>query len=1178
MNKTDKFNKLRKLAEKLVSQKDVNDINYHVTHEDLTKLVNELEIYQVELDMQYQEVQNMNDKTHILKNKYQRFFQFAPIPYICINSKAQIVEINQQAISLLRLSENKNQTISFLSVIKNLNDKNTFIKHLEQVFANEKIHVCEIQITTREERNFWVQLHSINYLDNDKKPKCRMAIIDLTALREKEKLIQTQNTYNKILGNTSDAIFITDIQGVFCYKSPNFSDFFQLKAPNDPPKTIYELFKTDFGFWQTNNTLELDYAVDQTTTLNLVIDIKALTEEPKEYLFTCKDVTQLKQIEKEKAKTIKQLESIIETVSEGITLSNEVGYFDVFNHRMEEITGYTKKDVNNMSNFLSFLYPTYQRHARALREINELNQKKQTYNIETLITTKNGNEKTLLVSSKIIKYKENEYYLSVYRDISEIKKANDKLKASNDLFNTLIENSPTGIFYMDIDGNLLQVNHKILDFFDEQSKDEMKMLNFLDNKQVQKYGIVEDLKKAINLKQTISSEKKYILHSACKKIVLKYYFTPIFDNWGQVKGIIGNIDDITEDKKLQQQIIENEKKLTQIFENSPIGIAILSTEGIIEFVNQTFTETFSKTNKELVGFDYSVLLSPEIKKSIEQIFQNIFNKKEEIKNKEVTVKLFNNQEKTIILSNILLTIGDELKVVSFIVDISYRKILENDLLKANEEAVNANRSKSSFLANFSHEIKTPMNAIIGFSEILLENKTNLNTKQSGYIKTIYYSANSLLTLINDILDFSKIEVDELKLQFKECNLHQLLHDIKQLFYIDLEKKSLDFIVQISNDLPQYIITDENRLKQILNNLISNAIKFTEKGYIKVIINTQNKTDEIVDLIIQVIDTGVGIPPENQSIIFEPFKQNLKLTDKKQNGTGLGLAITKKLISMFNGEITLKSKENKGTTFTIIFKGVSYKNYKVRTFEPEISLAQKYDFEPATILIVEDIDINTEILTGYLEFYRFELLYAADGEQALKVAQKYKPDLILMDLHIPVIDGNKACKILKGMPEFKETPVIAVTAYPDFKNIERHNFSEIIEKPVKSNTLLEAIAKYLPYTIKLNKTPKINTVHSIKDCIVEYQKNNLKNFEKIVVEFNKNLIPLYQEIKLKNDLIKIEAFCNQLENTAQKYQCFSLLEFIDNTRIGIELFDVEKITQNITDFELVINHIKNYEIT
>lgn len=272
-------------------------------------------------------------------------------------------------------------------------------------------------------------------------------------------------------------------------------------------------------------------------------------------------------------------------------------------------------------------------------------------------------------------------------------------------------------------------------------------------------------------------------------------------------------------------------------------------------------------------------------------------------------------------------LGEVTRIVGVIIDIHNTMKLNEELVKSKEEAILANKAKSAFIARISHELRTPLNAIVGFSDYLISQITN--PIYQDYLLNIKSSGTKLVNMVNEVLDFAKLESGMLSINAKPVNLRAIIVEIQRMFSILAHQKGLDFIIEISSKLPEFLVLDESQIRQILNNLIGNAIKFTEKGYIKVIIDIQNITTSEVDLIIEVIDTGIGIKPDFQSKIFDDFTQQDDQDNRRYGGTGLGLGIVKKLVTLMEGEITLKSAPGEGSTFKVIFPKREYETPKAK---------------------------------------------------------------------------------------------------------------------------------------------------------------------------------------------------------------------------------------------------------
>ena len=389
-----------------------------------------------------------------------------------------------------------------------------------------------------------------------------------------------------------------------------------------------------------------------------------------------------------------------------------------------------------------------------------------------------------------------------------------------------------------------------------------------------------------------------------------------------------------------------------------------------------------------------------------------------------------------------------------------------ETLKAKEKAERSDQAKSDFLANMSHEIRTPMNVILGFAEILRAQEED--SRKSRYIESIFSSGKALLSLINDILDLSKIEAGKFELSYKPLKLSSLFDELMVIFSQKATEKGLTIQSEISPKVPEILIMDETRLRQVLINLIGNALKYTNQGVIRLRVEVigDEQLPGCASIQISVEDSGIGIPESKLETIFEPFEQ-IKGNDMRQSGgTGLGLTITKRLTEIMGGTIAVQSLVNQGTIFSISLPDIEIADmHALMACQPQSGNSDNIVFDKASILIVDDINYNREILRTFLSDYNFNLLEATNGKEALELIYQCKPDLILLDMKMPVMNGYEVMDRLNADDSASETTVIAVTAsalLSDEKKISEH-CDGYLRKPVRKRDLINKLTEFLPYS-------------------------------------------------------------------------------------------------------------------
>lgn len=604
--------------------------------------------------------------------------------------------------------------------------------------------------------------------------------------------------------------------------------------------------------------------------------------------------------------------------------------------------------------------------------------------------------------------------------------------------------------------------------------------------------------------------------------------------------------DITQHKRALEKLWDSENRLQAIFDNAAAGIMLANAKGSFTQCNSKWLEMTGYNANEIKNLTYLDITHPDDVDISRQHFEPLT--RNEIGSYHIE-KRFIRKDGSVFWADASVTVNRDQNeafdaVIGVMVDISKRKQIEAKLQEAKEVAEAANRAKSSFLANMSHELRTPLNAILGYTQILNREDSLLCDKYREGIGIIERSGNYLLTLIDDILDLSKIEAGKIELYPNDFNFSVFIQDITEIFAIRAKQKGITFIYQPLSRLPVGIHADEKRLRQIIINLLGNAVKFTEQGSVVLNVGLQNGK-----ILFQVEDTGIGIASDELKKIFSPFQQ-VGDSNYRAQGTGLGLSITKKLVKMMGGELHVDSVLGQGSRFWTVLLLPEGQAQSGQT-EASVIIGYKTPFEKGTneflkILVIDDRLENCILLEELLTPLGFEVMKACNGIEGLDKVRECQPDLIILDLIMPLMDGLEFCRQLR---QNDANTVVIATSASVFDSNRKDSFkagcNDFLPKPIRAEELLEYLQRYLD--LEWIYEPKISTANPADSealaSLVPLPAEQAAIFFELAMMGDVNGI-LEQIEKLKQLDEQLVPVANRIAELAKEFENEQICEFVE----------------------------------
>ena len=671
-----------------------------------------------------------------------------------------------------------------------------------------------------------------------------------------------------------------------------------------------------------------------------------------------------------------------------------------------------------------------------------------------------------------------------------------------------------------------------------------------------------------------------------EKITVQLSVSAIKNEQKEIIGYLAVADDITEKRRTQLELQLSEEKHRFFFESTQGLMCSHDNDGKLLTINPAGAAMLGYKPEELIGIEIKKLVPELLKTHLNDYFTAITNKGFATG----LVKLYHKDGSVRVLfyKNVRIGFGDKPYVIGNAFDVSARIEMENDLKKAKVFAEKANLAKDQFLANMSHEIRTPMNAIIGFADILAD--TSLNENQEECVSAIRSAGENLLGIINDILDYSKIQSGKLTIENVPFNLIETLQNTCNILKLKAVQKNIGLHLLVDQNITQFVIGDRLRINQILMNLIGNAIKFTETGEVTVALKLINENANTLAIYFSVKDTGIGIPHEKLTSIFDRFTQASNETTRKYGGTGLGLSISRNLIEILGGKLNVISAENSGSEFTFNLefpKGNSVQSSNTAKVVKSNSLIRH-----VKVLLMEDNDLNQKLARKVLEGFGFEVDIAENGLLGIKLLQKKKYDVILMDLQMPVMDGYQATIEIRKSINFL-IPIIAMTAHSlagEKEKCLKIGMNDYIAKPFKAEDLFYKINLHTTSQVSSNDTVTLKQDQSFYGKVSLNRLIELSGGDKVFVKeiINVLLVNTPKEIKLMNEAIhnKDEILVKQIGHKLKSSmlvfdmnEIATLLNELEYKEMGINSLSTlwQKIEKHLNEMltEMTEILIKNY---
>lgn len=887
--------------------------------------------------------------------------------------------------------------------------------------------------------------------------------------RAEEALRESEERFRSLIETTSDWVWRIDKNGVYAYASPKVTDLLGYGPEEMVGKEVFDFMDHDEAEKlrkRVRSLAETRRTFSGVENVFLHKDGRPIVIETNGaplldgrdnllgYMGFDRDITERKladhalKIEREK------FQRLSDSAPWAIVMIDKNGSFIYINPKFKELFGYDPAEIPDGRTWFRKAYPDPEYRHRVIslwfedikmaREKNQL--KPKTY----VVTCKDGSDK--IIKFRTVRFGADDYMMTC-EDITERKRAEKALKRKSEEQSLLLESIPTQLWYLTDVETYGAVNKAHADFLGlpKDAVEFKKMSQFLPSEVAEVCKLSH--REIFTTGRPVYAEE-LAPNAEGEQRLLAITKTPKLNENGDVEYVVCAGTDITEQRRAHEALRRSEEQFRALTENSYDVIMRFDHDLRHLYVSPMVEQQSGISCEEFLGKTHAEIgFPPELTALFEETLRRVFARREV---QRIEFKLPSGP--WIDWMCIPEFDGDRQvqAVITSARDITEHKKGEEELKHAKEMAEAANKAKSEFLANMSHEIRTPLNGVIGMTGLLLD--TDLNEEQRDYAETVSTSADALLSLINDILDFSKVEAGKLDLEIIDFDLRTVVEEAMDMFSWRAHEKNLECTYMVQPEVPSLVRGDPGRVRQILANLIGNAIKFTEEGAISVTGRIKEQTASKVKVRFSVVDTGIGIPVDRTNLLFKSFSQVDASTTRKYGGTGLGLAISKYLAEVMGGEIGVESQEGKGSEFW--FTVVLEKQAK----SADTGIEDGADFRDKRILVVDDNSTSQDVLSAYLQSWSCRFSVTSSGVEALRNLRQALPDndpfdIAIIDMLMPEMDGETLGRVIQDDPSLKDTALVILTSAGKRDKMARSDkisSANYLPKPVRPSQLYNCL--------------------------------------------------------------------------------------------------------------------------